>query len=125
MNGLDTQTKEILQKEHDSKRSPPKAAEFALVLIRKGVFHQRIVRAVSKINHCSEAGATGLVNRSTPVTINPDLAEEEERWFLAHPWAILFWPVGPKKCPNSRGGPKARQPARLIPSGKTLRPGRS
>jgi hypothetical protein len=80
MNWLDTQTKEILQKEHDSKLSPPKVGEFALILVRKGVAHRRIVRAVSEINHCSEADATGLVDRPTPVTINSDLTEEEALW---------------------------------------------
>jgi hypothetical protein len=77
MNWLDTQTKEILQKEHEPKLFPPKVAEFALVLIRKGQNHARMVRAVSKINECSERDAAALLNRSTPITINPDLTEEE------------------------------------------------
>jgi hypothetical protein len=76
MNWLDTQTKEMLQKVPDAKLAPPKVADFALVLVRKGVLHRRIVRAVSEINHCSAAEATKLVNRPTPVTINPDLTEE-------------------------------------------------
>src|SRR6478735_8749899 len=77
MNWLAPQAKEILQKEHDPKLAPPKVAEFALVLVRKGVAHRRIIRAVTEINRCSEADATGLVNRPTPVIINLDLTEEE------------------------------------------------
>jgi hypothetical protein len=80
LNWLDTQTKEILQKEHESRLSPPKVAEFALVLVRKGQDHDRMVQAVSEINHSSETDATGLVNRPTPITINPDLTEEEALW---------------------------------------------
>jgi len=77
MNWLDTETKEILQKEHDPKLAPPKAAEFALVLIRKGTDHQRLVRAVCRINECSESEAIKLARLPAPVTINPGLTQEE------------------------------------------------
>jgi hypothetical protein len=80
MNWLDTQTKELLQKVRDEKLAPPKTAEFALVLLRKGPDHQRLVDAVIEINKCSHTDATVLANRSTPVTINPDLTEEAALW---------------------------------------------
>jgi hypothetical protein len=44
MNWLDPQTKEILQKVPDEKLAPPKAAEFALVLLRKGPDHQKLIK---------------------------------------------------------------------------------
>src|SRR6187455_1568221 len=80
MNWLDTQTKELLQKASDEKLAPSKAAEFALVLLRKGTDHQRLVDAIIEINKCSEADAVVLVGRSAPVTINPDMTEEEALW---------------------------------------------
>jgi hypothetical protein len=77
MNWLDTKTKEILQKEQDPKLAPPKAAEFALVLIRKGTDHQRLVRAICRINECRELEAIKLARLPDPVTINPGLTQEE------------------------------------------------
>jgi len=71
MNWLDTQTKEILQKEHDSKLSPPKVAEFALVLVRKGQDQDRMVHAVSEINYFSGVGRHWSGELPTPITINP------------------------------------------------------
>lgn len=80
MNWLDTQTKELLQKAPDEKSAPSKTAEFALVLLRKGQDHQRLVDAISEINECSKAEAVALTGRATPLTINPDLTEEEALW---------------------------------------------
>src|SRR5262249_36228 len=77
MNWLDTETRAILQKNHEPKLPPPKAAEFALVLIRKGTDDQRLVRAVQRINECSEAKANKLSRLPTPITINPGLTEAE------------------------------------------------
>jgi len=69
MNWLDTETKAILQKEDESKLAPPKAAEFALLLIRKGIGHQRLVRAICQINECRESEAIELARLPAPVTI--------------------------------------------------------
>jgi hypothetical protein len=77
MNWLDTETKGILQKEHEPRLAPPKAAEFALVLIRKGTDNQRLVRAIRRINECSESEAIGLTRVPLPATINPGLTEAE------------------------------------------------
>jgi hypothetical protein len=77
MNCLDTETKAILQKEHEPKLAPSKAAEFALVLIRKGTDDQRLVRAIRRINECSESEAIELSRLPTPITINPGLTESE------------------------------------------------
>lgn len=77
MNWLDTQTKEILQKAHEPKLAPPKAAEFALVLLRKGADHPRLVRAICRINECREAGAIELARLPEPVTVNSGLTQEE------------------------------------------------
>jgi hypothetical protein len=80
MNWLDTQTKELLQKVRDEKLAPPKTAEFALILLRKGQDHQRLVEAIVQINKCSKSEAVVLARRETPVTINPDLTEDEALW---------------------------------------------
>ncbi|HXE41502.1 MAG TPA: hypothetical protein VN516_00655, partial [Candidatus Baltobacteraceae bacterium] len=77
MNWLDTETKELLQKVRDPKLAPPKTAEFALVLLRKGKDHDRLIHAIAQINKCSEADALVLASRRVPVTLNPDLTEEE------------------------------------------------
>lgn len=80
MNWLDTQTKEILQKVSEPKLAPPKTAEFALVLVQNGTDQKRLVRAISRINECNEAKASELAGTGAPVTINPDLMEEDALW---------------------------------------------
>ena len=77
MNWLDTETKTILQKDHERKLAPPKAAEFALILIRKGPDHNRLVRAICRINECHEPEAIRLARSPTPITINPGLTQAE------------------------------------------------
>lgn len=77
MNWLDTETKAILQKEDEPKPVLIKAAEFALVLIRKGTDDERLVRAIRRINECSEEEAIALSRLPTPVTINAGLTEAE------------------------------------------------
>ena len=77
MNWLDTETKAILQREDDPRLSPPKVAEFALVMGYKGVDRERAVRAICRINDCSRAAAVALVSQRSPVTIDSDLTEEE------------------------------------------------
>lgn len=77
MNWLDTETKAILQQAHDPKLAPPKAAEFSLVLLRKGTDFRRLVRAIRRINNCTETKAIDLVRSSVPVIINADLTEED------------------------------------------------
>jgi len=80
MNWLDTQTKELLQKVRDDKLAPPKTAGFALILLRKGKYYQRLIDAIVQINKCSRSEADILARRETPVTINYDLTEEEALW---------------------------------------------
>ena len=77
MNWLDTQTQELLQQEPPLKLAPPKAAEFGLVLLQKWVSQQRLVRAICRINNCSESDAAHLLRQPAPVTVNPDLAYED------------------------------------------------
>ena len=77
MNWLDTETKAILQKADEPKPAPSRAAEFALVLIKKAPDRPRLVRAISRINECSEPKAAALADRPVPVTINIDLSEED------------------------------------------------
>ena len=77
MNWLDTETKAILRKEDESKLTLTKTAEFALVLIRKGTDDERLVRAIRRINECSESEAVELVGLPKPVTINAGLTEAE------------------------------------------------
>jgi hypothetical protein len=80
MNWLDTQTKEILQKVVEPRLAPPKTAEFTLVLVRKGIDHARLVRAVCRINECDEPEAVKLVAQRTPVRVNSDLSEGDALW---------------------------------------------
>lgn len=80
MNWLDTQTKELLQRVPDDKLAPPKTAEFALVLLRKGQDQERLVDVICQINKCGKSDATALVRRETPVVINLDLTEEDALW---------------------------------------------
>jgi hypothetical protein len=77
MNWLDTETKEMLQKRHELKLAPSKAAEFALVLLQKGPDDKRLIQAISRINNCGDSEASGLANSPMPVTINPGLTEAE------------------------------------------------
>ena len=80
MNWLDTRTKALLQNVPDDKSAPPKAAEFALVLLRKGPDRLRMLRAITEINKCSQPEAIALEKQALPVTINLGLREEEALW---------------------------------------------
>lgn len=73
MNWLDIQTQEFLQGDPPPKLAPRKVAEFGLVLLRKGMDQQRLVRAISRINDCSDSAAASLARQPLPVTINLDL----------------------------------------------------
>jgi hypothetical protein len=77
MNWLDTETMAILQREEEPKLAPPKVAEFALVLINKGVDPKRLIRAVTRVNNCSHSSAKEILCNPSPITINLDLTEEE------------------------------------------------
>lgn len=77
MNWLDTETKAILKKEDELKLAPSKAAEFALILLRKGNDERRLTRAISRINDCGESEAAELIRSVLPVTIDPGLTESE------------------------------------------------
>ena len=75
MNWLDTETKAILQKHCDLKLAPPTTMDFALVLISDASDHQRLVRAITRINECSESKAVALAVQRPPITINWELTE--------------------------------------------------
>src|SRR5437899_8827358 len=77
MNWLDTETKAILQPEDEPPLSPPKVAEFGLVLGYWGTNRERLVRAVCRINACSRSAALTLLAQPWPVTVKSDLTEEE------------------------------------------------
>ena len=78
MNWLDTETKAILHKPGEPKLAPPRAAEFALVLLRKGADLARLIRAVHRINNAGPlSAAITLSYRPTPVVIHPGLSETE------------------------------------------------
>lgn len=75
---LDTETKAILHKPGDPKLAPPRAAEFALVLLRKGADLAGLIRAVHRINNAGPlSAAIALSYRPTPVVIHPGLSETE------------------------------------------------
>jgi hypothetical protein len=73
MSWLDPQTLELLAGVPPRKQAPSKTAEFGLVLLRKGTDEQRLVRAISRINDCSDATAEALVRRPLPIFVNRDL----------------------------------------------------
>lgn len=77
MNWIDAQTKEMLQKAPPPVLSPPKVAEFALVLLRKGADPKRLIRAIIRINECSESRASTLARQSTPAVVHRDLGEAD------------------------------------------------
>lgn len=77
MNWLDTETKAILQKSDDPKLAPPKAGEFALVLLQKGTSDERLIHALREINDCTEIEARHLAGLPVPVTVNHGLTEGE------------------------------------------------
>jgi hypothetical protein len=77
MNWLDTETKAILQTHCDLKLAPPTTMNFALVLISDASDHQRLVRAIKRINECSEAKAAALAVQRPPITINWELTEAD------------------------------------------------
>src|ERR1043166_900640 len=77
MNWLDTETKAILQKIDEPKMAPPKAAEVALIMIRRGTDRERLVRAICRINECHESKAIDLLKVPVPVIINSGLTEPE------------------------------------------------
>jgi hypothetical protein len=58
----------------------PETAEFALILLRKGPDHQRLVDAIIEINKARKANAAALASRATPVTIKSGLTEAEALW---------------------------------------------
>jgi len=77
MDWLDTETKEILQKTQEPKQTLSKVAEFALVMIHKGVDSRRLVRAICRINECGTAKALELAHQPSPLVLNPDLTHAE------------------------------------------------
>jgi hypothetical protein len=80
MHWLDTQKKEILQKVGEANLTPPYTAALTLVLVRKGTDHDRLVRAICRINECDEPEAVKLAAQRTPVRINSDLSEGDALW---------------------------------------------
>jgi len=80
MNWIDTQTKELLQRAPEDKLAPPKAAEFGLILLRKGPDRVRLLKAITQINKCSLSAAIALEKQGVPVTVNPGLTEGEVLW---------------------------------------------
>jgi hypothetical protein len=77
MNWLDTETKAILQKEHEPRLAPPAVAEFGLVLLRKGEDEKRLVRAICRVKDCPEPEAVTLSRSPLPVIIDPGLSEAD------------------------------------------------
>ena len=55
-----------LQTVGDDKLAPPKTAEFALVLLRKGPDRERLIEAIAQINTCSGSDAASLARRRAP-----------------------------------------------------------
>jgi len=80
MNWLDTETKAILQKTPEPKLAPPKAGEFALVLLQQGMDTERLVEVIREINGDSEIESRRLVFLPVPVVINSGLTEGEALW---------------------------------------------
>jgi len=77
MDWLDTETKAILDRADEPRIAPPKAAEFGLVVLRKGGEDGRLARAIRRINDCVESRAIALSRSPVPITVNPGLTEAE------------------------------------------------
>lgn len=73
MNGLDPQTRELLERVPPERCAPAKTSEFGLVLVGKGSSDRRLVRAILRINRCDENTAAALAQRPAPLFVNLDL----------------------------------------------------
>jgi len=71
---LDTETLEILQRELRDKLAPAKLPEYSVVMLEAGADRERMVRALRRINDCSELEARALLDGRLPRVINPDLS---------------------------------------------------
>lgn len=71
---LDPQTLAMLQEEPPEKIAPAAMPDYTLVMLEAGRDRQRMVRALRRINNCSESEARTLLGRSMPVVVNADLS---------------------------------------------------
>lgn len=64
----------MLREEPPEKIAPAAMPDYSLVMLEAGKDRRRMVRALRKINSCSESEARTLLGRSMPVVVNPDLS---------------------------------------------------
>ncbi len=71
---LDPQTLQILQHEPPPRIAPPTHPDYSVVMLQPGGDGKRMVRAVRRINRCSDPEARALLARRLPLVVNPDLS---------------------------------------------------
>jgi len=71
---LDPQTLAMLQEEPPEKIAPAAMPDYTLVMLEAGADRRRMVRALCRINNCSESDAKTLLGRSMPAVVNADLS---------------------------------------------------
>ena len=70
---LDPQTQELLQPEPPQKIAPPTLPDYSLILLEARGGRERMVRAVRRVNDCTDSDARELLARRLPLVVNPDL----------------------------------------------------
>ncbi|MBM4091450.1 MAG: hypothetical protein FJ276_18795 [Planctomycetes bacterium] len=64
----------MLHEEPPEKIAPASTPDYTLVMIEAGADRQRMVRALCRVNNCSESAARALLGRPMPVVVNADLS---------------------------------------------------
>ncbi len=71
---LDPETLEMLQREPPDKIAPATLPDYSVVMLEAGEDRERMVRAVRRINDCSDSEARALLSGRLPRVVNPDLS---------------------------------------------------
>ncbi len=64
----------MLQREPPDKIAPPRLPDYSVVMLEAGADRERMVRALRRINDCSDFEARALLDGRLPRVINPDLS---------------------------------------------------
>lgn len=71
---LDPQTLEMLHHDPPHRIAPPTLPDYSLVMLEAGGDRKRMVRAVRRIDGCSDSEARALLARRLPLVVNQDLS---------------------------------------------------
>ena len=74
---LDLETHELLQAEPPRTLAPATLPDYSLVLLQPGGDRDRMIRAVRRVNGCSDHEANNVLSGRVPLLVNADLSYEE------------------------------------------------